>query len=96
MLWLGGAAHTAAGVDGATVRLAGVTGVVGQVTTVGLLAEPSLELVTASRVPLAPQPVLDRPPAETVENASWWERHLIGVITGLPPDSPPGTRPGPG
>jgi putative transposase len=94
-LRLGGATHTVAGLDGATVRLADVTGAVIEVTTAGLLADPSLELVIPSRVPLAPQPVLDRLPAETVETARWWERHLIEVITGLPPDSPPGTRPRP-
>ena len=94
-LRLGGATHTVAGIDGATVRLADVTGAVTEVTTAGLLADPSLELVTPARVPLAPQPVLDRLPAETVDNARWWERHLIEVITGLPPDSPPGTRPRP-
>ena len=31
---------------------------------------------------MVPQPVLERLPAETVENARWWERHLIEVITG--------------
>ena len=30
-----------------------------------------------------------------METARWWERHLIEVITGVPPDSPPGTRPRP-
>jgi hypothetical protein len=87
--------HTVAGLDGATVRLADVTGAVMEVTTTGLLADPGLELVTASRVPLAPQPVLERLPAETADNARWWERHLIEVITGVPPGSPPGTRPRP-
>jgi len=95
MLRLGGATHTVAGLDSVTVRLADVTGAVTEVPTAGLLADPSLELVTASRVPFAPQPVLDRLPAGTVEAARWWERHLIEVITGVPPDSPPGTRPRP-
>ena len=82
-----------AGCDSATVRLADVTGAVTEVPTAGLLADPSLELVTASRVPMAPQPTLERLPAETVEIARWWERHLIEVITGVPPGSPPGTGP---
>ena len=94
-LRLGGEMHTVAGLDGATVRLADVTGAVIEVTTAGLLADPGFELVTPSRVPLAPQPVLDRLPAETAETARWWERHLIEVITGVPPGSPPGTRPRP-
>ena len=95
LLRLGGETRTVAGLDGVTVRLADVTGAVTEVPTAGLLADPSLELVTASRVPLAPQPALDRLPAGTVEAARWWERHLIEVITGVPPDSPPGTRPRP-
>ena len=94
-LRLGGQTRTVAGLDGATVRLADVTGAVTEMPTAGLLADPSLELVTASRVPVAPQPVLERLPAETVEAARWWERHLIEVITGVPPDSPPGTGPRP-
>jgi putative transposase len=94
-LRLGGATHTVAGLDSATVRLADVTGAVTEVPTAGLLADPSLELVTPSRVPMAPQPALDRLPAETVETARWWERHLAEVICGVPPGSPPGTRPRP-
>ncbi len=90
---LGGQTHTVAGLDSVTVRLADVTGAVTEVPTVVLLADPGMELVTASRVPLAPQPALERLPAETAEHARWWERHLIEVITGVPPDSPPGTRP---
>jgi putative transposase len=95
MLRLGGATHTVAGLGSATVRLADVTGAVIEVPTAGLLADPSLELVTASWVPMAPQPALERLPAEAVENARWWERHLIEVITGVPPGSPPGTGPRP-
>jgi hypothetical protein len=94
-LRLGGATHTVAGLDSATVRLADVTGALTEVPTAGLLADPSLELVTASRVPMAPQPALERLPAEAVEAARWWERHLIEVITGVPPGSPPGTGPRP-
>jgi hypothetical protein len=92
---LGGQTHTVAGLDSATVRLADVTGAVTEMPTAGLLADPGLELVSPSRVPLAPQPALERLPAETAEHARWWERHLIEVITGVPPDSPPGTRPRP-
>ena len=95
MLRLGGQTHTVAGLDSATVRLADVTGAVTEVSTAGLLADPSLELVTASWARMAPQPTLERLPAEAVENARWWERHLTEVITGVPPGSPPGTGPRP-
>jgi hypothetical protein len=92
---LGGETHTVAALDGATVRLAGITGAVTEIPTARLLSDPGLELVTPSRVPMAPQPVLERLPEETVEQARWWERHLMEVITGVPPDSPPGTVPRP-
>jgi hypothetical protein len=95
MLRLGGETHTVAALDSATVRLADVTGAVREIPTTSLLSDPGLELVTPSRVPMAPQPVLERLPAETVEQARWWERHLMEVITGVPPDSPPGTVPRP-
>ena len=88
-LRLGGQTHTVAGCDSGTVRLADVTGAVTEVPTAGLLADPSLELVTASRVPMAPQPTLERLPADTLEIARWWERHLIEVITGVPPGTGP-------
>jgi hypothetical protein len=95
-LRLGGATHTVAGLNGVTVRLADVTGAVIELSAAGLLADPSLELVTPSRVPLAPQPVLDRLPAERVETARWWEQHLVEVITGVPPGQPAGHPPAPG
>jgi len=94
-LRLGGETHTVAALGSVKVVLADVTGAVREVPTAGLLADPGLELVSASRVPMAPQPALERLPAETVEAARWWERHLAEVITGVPPESPPGTRPRP-
>jgi hypothetical protein len=94
-LRLGGETDTVAALDSAMVVLADVTGAVREVPTAGLLSDPGLELVSASRVPMAPQPALERLPAETVEAARWWERHLAEVITGVPPESPPGTRPHP-
>ena len=92
---LGGQACTVAGLDDGMVALADVTGAVRQIRVAGLLADPGLELVSVSRVPLAPQPAMERLPAATAERGRWWERHLIEVITGVPPDSPPGTRPRP-
>jgi putative transposase len=94
-LRLGGETHTVAALDSATVRLTDVTGAVTEIPTVMLLSDPGLELVTRSRVPMAPQPVLERLPTETVEQARWWEGHLIEVITGVLPGSPPGTGPSP-
>ena len=28
--------------------------------------------------------------------AQWWERHIVEVLRGMPPDAPPGTVPKPG
>jgi putative transposase len=95
MLRLGGETYTVAALDRTMVVLADVTGAVREVPTAGLLSDPGLDLVSASRVPMAPQPALERLPAETAEAARWWERHLVEVITGVPPESPPGTRPRP-
>jgi hypothetical protein len=104
MLRLGGQTHTVAGLDSATVRLADVTGMVTEVPTAGLLADPSLELITASRVRMAPQPALERLPAEAVETARLWAgcgshprhrhrpgpaHHRLGRHLDLPANRPP-------
>ncbi|CAI7974524.1 hypothetical protein FRAHR75_130053 [Frankia sp. Hr75.2] len=44
---------------------------------------------------MSPHGVLEGLPAEAVERALWWERHVVEVLRGLPPDSPPGTAPRP-
>ncbi|MEV6360339.1 Mu transposase C-terminal domain-containing protein [Nocardia asteroides] len=38
---------------------------------------------------------LDGLPAEVIEAARWWERHIVEVLTGLPPDPDFGQRPKP-
>jgi putative transposase len=39
--------------------------------------------------------LLERLPAEVLATAQWWERHLVEVLTGVPPDAPPGAAPRP-
>ena len=70
-LRLGGQTHTVAGLDSATVRLADVTGAVTEMPAAGLLADPGLELVTRSRVPIAPQPALERLPLARPPRGLW-------------------------
>lgn len=50
-------------------------------------AAPSLRLPATGR--------LDHLAAHIVEQALWWEGHILEVIRGVPPDAPPGTRPKP-
>ena len=90
-----GALHTVAALDGATVRLADVTGTVTETALAALLADPGVEVVSSARVPMAPTSALDGLPDDAAATARWWEQHLLEVITGLAPDNPAGARPRP-
>jgi hypothetical protein len=93
---LAGALHTVIAVSGTVVRLAD-TG--GQVTDIGLTelsAAEDFEVVSApSRPPVPPSTPLDGMPEAVAAQALWWERHIVEVLRGVPPQSPPGTRPKP-
>jgi hypothetical protein len=86
--------HVVIGVSGTLVRLADEAGQVQTVTMVGLLTDARFELAGAGarRVPAVEVGLEGLPPA-AAEEARWWERHIIEVLHGLPPDAPPGTRP---
>jgi hypothetical protein len=45
--------------------------------------------------PLPPGSSLDGLPDAAVAEALWWERHIVEVLRGLPPNAPPGTVPRP-
>jgi len=45
--------------------------------------------------PLPSAGPLDGLPEATVAEALWWERHIVEVLRGLPPNAPPGTVPRP-
>jgi hypothetical protein len=45
---------------------------------------------------LPPLSLLAAAPPTVAEQARWWERHVVEVQTGLPPDAEPGTSPRPG
>jgi len=84
------------GVSGTSVRLAGTGGEVVTVTVSGLLADGDFTVLDARPRPGVPQvSVLDGLPAEAVEEARWWERHIVEVLTGVPPDAAGGTVPRP-
>lgn len=60
-----------------------------------LLTDPTLELVSGSRPPLCSEEMLAGIPEVAVEQARWWERHIVEVLTGRQPGVAPGTRPRP-
>jgi hypothetical protein len=92
----GGMAHTVVALSGATVRLLASSGETTVVALGYLLAAEDFELVGAAPAPkMTPGTLLDTLPAHVVEAALAWERHLIEVATGLPPDTDEGIAPRP-
>lgn len=99
-----GAEYVVAGLDGPMVRLgpAGERGPAAGgpavVLLTHLLAAGDFEVLSASgpSVQVGPLTLLRQDlPAEVVERATWWERHVVEVLTGLAPDAVPGTPPRP-
>jgi len=93
---LGGTALTVIGLSGTVVRLADPAGTVTEMTLAGLMTMEDFEH-PGERSPAALPPVspLDGLPEDAVREALWWERHMVEVLRGLPPDSPPGAAPKP-
>jgi putative transposase len=59
-----------------------------------LLASPGFAVVDGAPLPaLEPFGLLEGLPASVLEAAREWERHLVEVETGLPPDPVPGATP---
>jgi transposase InsO family protein len=87
---LGGQTHTIAAVTGSSVWLSGVTGAPVEVSLATVLSDPSLELVAGGSAPLPASAVLEVLDDELLEQAHWWERHILEVLTGRPPDAVPG------
>jgi putative transposase len=92
----GGRDQVVIGISGTAVRLADTGGEVVTVTVSGLLADGDFAVLDARPRPGMPQAsVLDGLPADAVEDARWWERHIVEVLTGVPPDAEDGTVPRP-
>jgi hypothetical protein len=82
------------GVSGTAVRLADTGGEVATVTVSGLLSAEDFAVLDTRPRPGMPQvSVLDGLPAETVQQALWWQRHIVEVLTGLPADAEEGAVP---
>lgn len=81
------------GLDGTRVRLADDTGRAQLLLAGHLLGSPGFRLLGAGPAARSLDPVglLDALPPSLVQRARSWERHVVEVETGLPPDAPPGT-----
>ncbi len=91
-----GVVQTVVGFSGTLVRLADEHGQTSVIRLPHLLTDPSFERIgQGDPGPLLPAGLLNGLPKQTIEDAQWWERHIAEVLTGLPPDAPPGTRPRP-
>lgn len=92
---VGGQMYTVETLAGMSVTLVDVAGDRSEVPLHQLISNPTLELVASQPAPLPPSGVLDNLPDEVVEQVPWWERHVVEVLTGTPPNSGPGAAPRP-
>jgi hypothetical protein len=89
--------HTVVALSGVDVDLIDVTGETRTVPVGQMLADPSFVVITktARRAPVAPEGLLAELPQQVVDQARWWEAHLIEVLAGRPADAVPGSPPRP-
>jgi len=93
---LAGTLHTVIAVAGTAVRLAASSGVVTEMSLAQLLMSEGFEMaVASSRPPLPSSTPLEGLPEAVAAQALWWERHIVEVLRGVPPQAPAGTRPRP-
>ena len=90
-----GVSHVLVGVSGTAIRLASADGAVVTTTVTELLAVGNVQIPGAGVARRMPVVGVEGLPQEVLEAASWWERHIVEVIYGLPPDAPASTRPRP-
>ena len=91
-----GAVQTIVGMSGTLVRLANEHGQTSVIRLPHLLTDSSFERIgQRDPAPLLPAGLLNGLPKQTVEAATWWEFHIVEVLTGRPPDVPSDARPRP-
>jgi putative transposase len=83
-----GIMYTVTGLSGGMVNLVDGAGTMVVVSSTELFRAPSTAaLPSPPRAPLPPQGMLQGIPAARLERARWWERHIIEVLTGVPPEA---------
>lgn len=92
-----GGEHQVIALAGTSVRLRADDGTEQVVLAGYLLASPEFAVIGGEPAPaVEPFGLADRLPAGVLEAAREWERQVVEVETGLPPNPPPGTVPRPG
>lgn len=89
--------HTVVGLAGTTVHLVDDVGAGSLVLFSHLVASDGFELLDSESAgtSLPPFGLMDTVPESAVRRARFWERHLVEVETGLPPDAKEGMTPRP-
>ncbi len=91
-----GIQYTVVGVSGTAVLLADANGVVDTVRISVLQSARDFKVIgRATNTPVPAVGSLEGLPAAAVEQARWWEKHVLEVLRGLRPDAPVGSRPRP-
>ena len=87
-------AQTVVGLSGTLVRLADEHGRTSVVHLPHLLAADGFEhLGERVAAPTLPAGLLHGAPQEVIDEAQWWESHIVEVITGKPPNADAGVTP---
>jgi len=90
-----GVVRTVVGLSGQEIVLAGADGTVVRLTVVELMAAEDFSVLGGARAEMVPRGVEDLP-ANAVEQARWWEGHILEVLRGQNPGSEAGGMPRPG
>lgn len=87
-----GRLHTVAALEGTAVRLVDEAQSASVVMLAHLLSSSGFEAVTPAsvRTVVPAAGVLEGLPAKAVERPEWWQRHLVEMLTGRPPNDPQG------
>ncbi|MCO6004925.1 integrase [Actinoallomurus purpureus] len=89
-----GGEHQVVGLAGMSVRLRSAAGGESVVLASHLMGAPGFALIDGEPLPqVEPFGLLDSLPAEVLAAAREWERHVVEVTSGLPPDAAPGAVP---
>lgn len=92
-----GQVHQVVGLDGMALRLVAEDGSVSTMAATFVMATADFELLDGGQEPvmLPPFALVDALPEAVVEQARFWERHVVEVLTGLPPGAEEGAVPRP-